>query len=102
MGLFDKVLTDISCRNCGQLIRAFQTKAFEHKGLRTIELGKDIRKEIPECRNHMTFPFHSFCNHCGYWHDAHGVVVDGVFTEIIEVKMGDKVYDFEERGLKKE
>lgn len=101
MGLFDDVLTDIDCKNCGQLIRIFQTKTFTHRGLRKIVIGEDVRKEIPECENNQTFEIHTFCDHCGYWHDAEGLVVDGIFTEVRKIKMGDKTYDFEERGLKK-
>jgi len=101
MGLFDDVRTETNCGNCQQLMEYWQTKAFHGKCLRKINYGEDIRKEIPECENNQTFEMHTFCDHCGMWHDAKGLVVDGIFTEVKDIKMRDKVYDFEERGLKK-
>ena len=100
--MFDDVLTDdIDCKNCEQPMRIFQTKTFAHRSLRKIVIGEDVRKEIPECENNQTFEIHTFCDHCGYWHDAEGLVVDGIFTEIRKIKMGDKAQEFEQRGLKK-
>lgn len=101
MGLFDDVLADVNCMNCYQLLDGFQTKDFEHRCLRKIELGEDVRKEVPECPNNIEFNFYTFCHHCGFHHDATGVIIDGVFIEVKNVKMGEKIYDFEERGLKK-
>ena len=99
--MFDDVLADVNCINCGRLLEVFQTKTFVHRCLRKIRLGEDVRKEVPECENNQTFEMHTFCDHCGFWHDAKGLIVDGVFTEVTNIKMKDKVYDFEERGLMK-
>ncbi len=101
MGLFDDVLADVNCMNCSQLLVGFQTKDFEHRCLRKIVLGEDVRKEVPECSNNTEFNFYGFCQHCGFNHTAKGVILDGVFIEVKDLKMGEKIYDFEERGLKK-